>query len=636
MFVVRNLTLMYSDHIIFHDASCTIQPDEKIGIVGRNGAGKSTLLQILSGTIKPDEGTITSDTKKTVSYVPQETTLTSDRTVFDETLTAFSEYCRLHEKAQELERHLNAETADADIVEAYAQVHEQLNQYEYGTLERQALYVLHGLGFSEAGLQQPVYQLSVGWQMRIVLAKQLLHDADFYLFDEPTNHLDLPTKNWFINFLRTMRAGYALISHSRYFLDHACDSILEIERGNIIKYTGNFTTYLEKKEEQRARTAQAKKDQDKEIARKRATIEKFRAKPNKAKMAKAMERELENMTTIEPEPPMPNVSFTFPPITRPGKIVLNVQDVGHSFGDNKLFDHVTCELWRGQKAALIAPNGVGKTTLFNIITGHLACHKGSITFGHNVTTAYFQQDQVRALNHDNTIWEEVRDVTRNISEAKIRTFLGAFLFSGNTIHRPISALSGGEKNRVAMVKTLLQQANLLLLDEPTNHLDIYAKDVLLQAIQQYEGSVLYVSHDREFIEKTADTILELKPDGMIVFHGSYTEYQGHRAREAHHTDTAPTPQAAAPSSQQAANTTPSHSSTYSNKEKRRMHKRLTTLEQQIEKLESERNDTITKLQELSYDDASYQTCLNTLSELESNIATYESEWEQIHQALEKA
>jgi len=626
---------MYRDHIIFHDASCTIQPDEKIGIVGRNGAGKSTLLQILSGTIKPDEGTITSDTKKTVSYVPQETTLTSDRTVFDETLTAFSEYCRLHEKAQELERHLNAETADADIVEAYAQVHEQLNQYAYGTLERQALYVLHGLGFSEAGLQQPVYQLSVGWQMRIVLAKQLLHDADFYLFDEPTNHLDLPTKNWFINFLRTMRAGYALISHSRYFLDHACDSILEIERGNITKYTGNFTTYLEKKEEQRARTAQAKKDQDKEIARKRATIEKFRAKPNKAKMAKAMERELENMTTIEPEPPMPNVSFTFPPITRPGKIVLNVHDVGHSFGDNKLFDHVTCELWRGQKAALIAPNGVGKTTLFNIITGHLACQKGSITFGHNVTTAYFQQDQVRALNHDNTIWEEVRDVTRNISEAMIRTFLGAFLFSGNTIHRPISALSGGEKNRVAMVKTLLQQANLLLLDEPTNHLDIYAKDVLLQAIQQYEGSVLYVSHDREFIEKTADTILELKPDGMIVFHGSYTEYQDHRAREAHHTDTAPTPQAAA-ASQQARNTTPSHSSTYSNKEKRRMHKRLTTLEQQIEKLESERNDAITKLQELSYDDASYHTCLNTLSELESNIATYESEWEQIYQALEEA
>ena len=625
MFIVKNLTLLYGEQVLFHDASCTIQANDKIGIVGRNGAGKSTLLHILTGRHEPDEGTVTRDKKKTVAYVPQETLLESSQTVYDEAFAAFDDYNKLYHKASRLEQDVTSGSADEDTVEEYAQIQESLSQYNPAILRRDTEYVLRGLGFSENAWSQPVNTLSVGWQMRVLLARQLLQKADFYLFDEPTNHLDLPTKEWFLQFLKNMNAGYLLISHARYFLDHACDKTLEVESGNITIFPGNFTHYLNKKEEIRTQKEHTRKQQEKEIARKRETIAKFKEKPSKAKMAKAMERQLEKMELVELEPQMPNVSFKFPSSIRPGKTVLTVDNVAHAFGENRLFHDVSFELRRGQKAALVAPNGVGKTTLFNIITGNLPLQHGSVTFGHNVSTAYFEQDQVRALNHKNTIWQEVRDCTNAVSEAMIRTFLGAFLFSGDAIYKPISALSGGEKNRVAMVKTLLQKANLLFLDEPTNHLDIYAKDILLQAVQQYDGTILYISHDREFIEKTADAIFELTPNGIIEYYGGYQAYQEQRL---HQTIAQPTPQQEqAPQEKQ---TQPKQN----NKARNKLQKQIGAAERRIKQLEQQRDQISEQLHELSYEDDAYQQRLTQITEKQNEIKQQEAELEALLEQME--
>jgi len=631
MFSVHDLTLVHGDQVLFYNAACQIQPDEKVGVVGRNGAGKSTLLDLLSGTQEADEGSIHVDKRKHIAHVPQETTLSSCKSAFDEAFAAFANYLQLTEQLARIEPEVTRGEADTDTIETYAQLQQDLAWYDDGKMRQDTTYVLSGLGFSETGMQQPVNQLSVGWQMRVLLARQLLTQADFYLFDEPTNHLDLHTKQWFLQFLRNMNAGYLLISHSRYFLDHACDAILEIERGNLTHYTGGFTTYLRKKEEYRAQKEHAKKQQEKEIARKRATIERFKAKPAKAKMAKAMEHQLNTMERIELEPPMPQVSFTFPTITRPGKIVLSVENVGHTFGDRQIFHNVSFELRRGQKAALIAPNGVGKSTLFHIIAGNLALQQGHIIFGHNVSCGYFEQDQGNVLHHKNTIWQEVRDVTHNISERMIRTFLGSFLFSGNTIHRPISALSGGEKNRVAMVKVLLKQANLLLLDEPTNHLDIYAKDVLRQAINQYEGTALYVSHDREFIEQTADTVLKLTPNGILEYHGADALEQAHQDDASQYVQRqAPQKEASKP---QPAHTKPSQSK-LSGRERQRIHKQIQRREKELEQLEQQRQELTQRLTSLSYQDPAYHQCLSQLSQIEEDIRIKEHSWEELSQQLE--
>ena len=523
MIHIRNAHLSYGDQILFNDVSLAFLQDQRIGVLGRNGTGKSTLLKIIAGEAQLDEGTVDCDRHKKVGYMPQEVVLLSSKNVLEEALSVSEVYTVGEQEKKSLESRLEGE-ADAETVERYAAVHEQFTAYDAALALERTERVLTGLGFTRKMFEQPVAELSVGWKMRLVLAKLLLEDADFYLFDEPTNHLDLPTKQWFFDFLKQGTFGFLMVSHDRHYLDRACDYILALERSKAHFFRGNLSAYLKEAEQQQRVLETAYHRQQKEITRKEATIERFRAKSSKAKMAKSMERQLGKMERIEIEPIMPTLKVRFPQAVRPGSVVLTLSEVEHAFESNALFKDVTGTLARGERVALVAPNGTGKTTLFNLIAGKYQLQQGDISCGHNVNYAVFEQDQMRALNPKNTVLEEILMAIGDVSESAIRTLLGSFLFRGETIFKKIAVLSGGERNRVAMVKVLLAKANLLLLDEPTNHLDLYAKEVLLQALLQYEGTILFVSHDHSFLESLATRIWELTPQGLNDYPGTYESF----------------------------------------------------------------------------------------------------------------
>jgi ATP-binding cassette, subfamily F, member 3 len=527
MICINNLTLAFGAQKIYDHMSCTIADDDRIGLVGRNGSGKSTLLKLIAEACVSPNSSISIAKNKTVAYFPQEVVLQSDKSIFDETLASFKQLSDLLQKAHTLEKLLEQDSSNTSVLEEYARIQEELIPLNQHKVKAEVQELLTGLGFKPEQFDQPVSQLSVGWKMRVVLAKLLLQNADFYLFDEPTNHLDIVAKDWFLNFLMKASFGFILVCHERYFLNKLCKKILELELGKAKLYTGNYTLYEHQKEHDRLLLEAAYLQQQKEIQTKQATIDRFRYKASKAKMAQSMIKSLEKVERITLPPSPKNVAISFPPVQQSGKTVMQVEHVSYSFDKKQLFKNVTFTLERGDKVALIAPNGAGKTTLFNLISGNYPLQNGKITFGHNVKFAVFDQDQTAALPLEKTIIEAIEESSPRISQQVIRTTLGAFLFSNEDVNKKIKVLSGGEKNRVGMIKILLQDANLLLLDEPTNHLDIPSKEVLLKALQQYHGTILFVSHDQDFINELATKILELTPSGALLYQGNYDTYRYH-------------------------------------------------------------------------------------------------------------
>lgn len=527
MIYITNGSLSYGDQTLFDEINLACAQNQRIGVLGRNGTGKSTLLKIIAGHQKFDDGAVSIEGNKKIGYMPQEVILLSEKTVLEEALSVFDAILLIDKEMKELESQLeNDETGD--LLERYSELCEKSSAYDQAQSKEKTERILTGLGFKRAMFDQPVATLSVGWKMRLVLAKLLLEDADFYLFDEPTNHLDLPTKEWFFDFLKEGRFGFLLVSHDRHYLDHACDYILSISYAKTKLFRGNFTQFAAEEERQRTALEAAYERQQKEITKKEELINRFRAQATKAKMAQSLIKQLDKIERIELEPLLPTVTLSFPQCQRAGQVVLTLKDIEHAFDGKKLFHKVSGYMQRGERIALVAPNGTGKTTLFNLITGAHHLQHGSVSQGHNVKCAVFEQDQLKALNQNNTVIEELLDAVSDIPESTIRTFLGSFLFSGDTIHKKIAVLSGGERNRVAMVKVLLQKANVLLLDEPTNHLDLYAKEVLLQALKLYDGTMLFVSHDHTFLEGLATRIWELTPDGLHDFPGTYESYLAHK------------------------------------------------------------------------------------------------------------
>jgi ATP-binding cassette subfamily F protein 3 len=528
MIKIHNLTVEFGERALFDNISATILPYEKIGLVGRNGAGKSTLLKIIAGQQSYDSGTIEKSGGCSIAYMPQEVVLTSQDTVLHETLKTNPELYKAYTISKILEQKENHFTADEAA--EYAHVLEVMQEHDFKNFYARAQEILSGLGFSQTMQQDGVSKLSGGWKMRIVLAQLLLKDADMYLFDEPTNHLDLPTKKWFLEFLQHTKKGYLLVCHDRYFLDKACSKTLEVFMGDLRVYHGNYTFFLEQKETKDADLRKKYLAQQKEIEEKEAVINRFRAKANKARMAQSMMKQLDKIERIELPPQPPVMNFHFKLEKTSGKQVLEANSLQFGYNpSNPLFSHISFRLDRGQKAALVAANGVGKTTLFNIIAGKLKQQRGSMNFGHNVEFALFDQDQQHVLTPELTIFEEIQSKTQ-ASDQEIRGLLGAFLFSGDDVYKKTKVLSGGERNRVAMVKVLLSKANLLLLDEPTNHLDLESKEVLLKAMQSYQGTILFVSHDQDFINHLATDIFELTPNGLHQYAGNYDSFLYHKAQ----------------------------------------------------------------------------------------------------------
>lgn len=621
MIQLDSLTLAFGARKIFDAISTSIDPQNKIGLVGSNGAGKTTLLSVIAGQSKPDEGTISIPKGFRTAYMPQDVVLVSEKSVLAESLSIFP-WSENLEQLTSVEQQLKQSPEDHELLGRYAELTHTLYDSDYELASAQAKKVLTGLGFSQQQLDQSVAKLSVGWKMRLVLAKLLLQQADFYLFDEPTNHLDLIAKDWFAEFLRNSASGFILVSHDKYFLDTVCSRICELCMGKLTCYTGNYDNFLQQKKA--AQELQEKKylEQQKYIKKQTETIERFKAKATKASMAQSMLKALEKIELIELDHTLKSVRISLAPTKPAGKTVLEIKNLSFSFGDKKIIDHAHLEIKRGHKVALVAPNGIGKTTLLNLIMGKLTPHAGTITFGHQVVPAFFEQDQNRSLNHQNNILQEVESTCQTPDQrARVRTLLGSFLFSGDDVNKKISVLSGGEKNRVAMVKILIQQANFLILDEPTNHLDIQSKDILLDALKQYDGTILFVSHDRTFLNSLATDIVELADYKLWGYSGNYDEYLYHK----HHlNDTQKTKE---PQKQAPKKSTKASHATQKKEQKGSPLKLLKTLETKIMKLEQEQKTVTEQFATLLYGTTAYQKATERLKKITQELQELYVQWE---------
>jgi ATP-binding cassette subfamily F protein 3 len=622
MITASNVSLAFGQRELFKNISFSIEKNQKIGLVGRNGSGKSTLLKVLCDQQGIDEGQISVEKHVKIAYLPQEVVLTSQRSILDEALTTFGSLVDLNYELEALKAEKELSPAQ---LEHFVFLQNELSDKNFDQLIVQAKKMLTALGFEQNRLQRPVTELSVGWKMRLVLAKLLLQKADFYLFDEPTNHLDIVAKDWFLDFLKHSNTGFILISHDRFFLDELCENIFEIERGNLKIYKGNYSSYLEQKEKDETILLAQFQAQQKHIKKTTDLINRFRAKASKANMAQSLLKSLEKIELIEIEPKPPKVRLNFSNVKRTGDIVLSVKNICKSFNSQNLFKNVSFDIVRGDKVALVAANGKGKTSLLNLITGKYPNECGTIKFGHNVEPVFFEQDQEASLNKNRTVLEEAESIcTTSEMRLRVRGLLGAFLFSGDDVEKRISVLSGGEKNRVAMVKILLKDANFLILDEPTNHLDIQTKEILLDALTQYPGTILFVSHDRTFIDKLATRVLELLPDKIINYPGNYESYLYHKKQVELQGQTRATPE-------KANITEPKKSS--SSKEWYEQKKRLGFVERKIDSLEKELLELNQKFEALQYASDEFQHAFKRINEIKEQLDSLYKEWEELQEKI---
>jgi ATP-binding cassette subfamily F protein 3 len=620
MIYADKINLSFGSQPIFEDLSFSIQQDQKVGLVGRNGSGKSTLLRAIVDNDVLDGGALTFFSGKKIAYLPQNVVLASERSIIDETIRAIEEVARLLDKSELLQKQMATDHSN-ETAQEYANVQAALAEYNIEYLQAQAKRILHGLGFKTEQFNMPVSTLSVGWKMRVVLAKLLLQDADFYLFDEPTNHLDLIAKEWFLSFLKNASFGFMLVCHERYFMDELCTHILSLERGKGHMYTGNYSKFVAQKKHDDELLRAAYVNQQKDIKQRKETIERFRAKASKAKMAQSMIKALEKIEIIELPHTQKTMSFNFQAIKPSGRIVVEARNLGYAFDGKTIFENVSFIIERGQKVAIVAANGVGKTTLLNVINKKLPLQKGTVTFDMQATCALFEQDQNKMLDQNATIVQNITELCPKKSEQAIRTMLGAFLFSGDDVNKKVSVLSGGEKNRVGMVATLLHDANLLMLDEPTNHLDIESKETLLKALQSYTGTMIFVSHDRDFINDLATHILELTPTGAFFYHGNFDSY----VYQKQHNGQMPEPKKEKAVVVEEKIST----STKSNKELYLLRKESNRLERMVSKAEEKIAELTKKSTESTWGSAESAAIQQELEALKEKHAALTAEWEKI-------
>jgi ATP-binding cassette subfamily F protein 3 len=518
----------FGPRVLFLEADWLIRNDEKTALVGANGTGKSTLMKILCGLETLDYGTLEKTRGISIGYLPQEGLQLTGRTVFDECLTVFDE---LHEMEREIEQlagqlgeldHKGAEYESA--AERYSLLQDRFHALDGYALDAQVGSVLTGLGFGKEDWARQTDEFSGGWQMRIALAKLLLAKPNLLLLDEPTNHLDLETRNWLEDYLRSYPFGYILISHDRYFLDVTIDRTVEIWNKHLTIYQGNYTKYLKQKDERREQLMAAYRNQRERIEHLEAFINRFRYQATKARQVQSRIKELEKIERIEVPEEEAVIHFRFPQPPPSGRIVAEAEGLGKSYGPKQVFEGGRFTIERGDRVALVGVNGAGKSTLIKLLTGDEAPTAGSIRLGHNVIAEYFAQDQYKVLDPEARMLDDMSRAARRVPEVELRSLLGCFLFSGDDVFKPLGVLSGGERNRYALARILVSPANLLLLDEPTNHLDMRAKDVLLEALAGYSGTVIFVSHDRYFIDRLATRVLEIEGGAVTAYEGNYEDY----------------------------------------------------------------------------------------------------------------
>ena len=525
----------FGHKLLFENVDWLITPQDRIGLVGANGTGKSTVMKILAGLETLDHGSITIARGISAGYLPQDGLTLSGRTVFAECMAVFDRLSAMEAEMEALTRSMSELPHDsleyAQVADRYHRLELEFHTRDGYALEAKVGSVLTGLGFAKQDWTRLTDEFSGGWQMRLALAKLLLQQPNLLLLDEPTNHLDLEARNWLEGYLNEYPYAFVLISHDRYFLDVTVRKTVEIWNQQVFFYPGNYEKYLAQKTQRREQIEAAYRTQRERIEQLEAFINRFRYQATKAKQVQSRIKELEKIERIEVPPDEKTIHFTFPQPKPSGRLVVECSDVAKSYGAKKVFRDVSFTIQRGDRIALVGVNGAGKSTLIKLLTRIEPLTAGTMRLGHNVEPDYFAQDQYKELDTSRRMLDDLSDVAPQKTMTEVRGLLGCFLFSEDDVFKPIGVLSGGERNRYALARMLLHPSNFLLLDEPTNHLDMRAKDVLLESLEKYNGTVVFVSHDRYFIDKLATRVFEIGDGHVEVFPGNYEDYLWRKKQE---------------------------------------------------------------------------------------------------------
>ena len=528
MLQLDNLTKEFAGKPLFSNINWHLPKGERVGLVGDNGAGKSTLMRIITGEVESSSGELRLAKGATVGYLPQEGIVTRGKSLFSEGLAALADLQAMEQELKELEGRMTTVPYDApeheSLLERYGMVQEQFRVCGGYAMEAEVATVLDGLGFVRTDWEKDCGDFSGGWQMRIALARLLLQKPNILLLDEPTNHLDIEARNWLEEYLRAYPYSVILVSHDRFFLDQVCHRITEVWNHTLTDYHCSYSSYLVQREERVSALRETKRRQDEEVEAMEDFIRRFRYNANKASLVQSRIKQLEKIERIVLPPERKKIRFRFPSPPKSGRVVMELCGISKSYGEKRVLENIDLIIESGERIALVGHNGAGKSTLMRILNGEES-QAGERKIGHNVSLDYFAQDQAQVMDPQKSAYEELLAASPYDMVPQLRDILGAFLFSGDDINKKVGVLSGGEKNRLALARMLLKPANLLLMDEPTNHLDLFSKDVLLDALRSFGGTVVFVSHDRHFIDGLATRVVEVEDGKLTFFLGDYEYYQ---------------------------------------------------------------------------------------------------------------
>jgi len=629
----------YGHKLLFEGVDWLITPKDRIGLVGANGTGKSTLLKVLGGLETLDYGSISIAKGISAGYLPQDGLTLSGRTVFAECMSVFSKLRAMEEEMEQLTASMSeldhASAEYAQVADRYQRVEHEFQARDGYAIEAQVGSVLTGLGFRKDDWDRQTDEFSGGWQMRIALAKLLLQKPNLLLLDEPTNHLDLEARNWLEEYLTEYPYAFVLISHDRYFLDVTVGKIVEIWNKRIHFYAGNYDKYEEQKTQRREQLEAAYRNQRERIEQLEVFINRFRYQATKAKQVQSRIKELEKMNRIELPEEEKTIHFSFPQPKASGRIVSEFAGIAKSYGEKEVFRDVSFMIERGDRIALVGVNGAGKSTLIKLLAGKEPPSAGAYRLGHNVQADYFAQDQYKELDQDARIFDDLAELSPRSTQTELRSLLGCFLFSADEVFKRIGVLSGGERNRYALLRMLLHPANFLLLDEPTNHLDMRAKDVLLEALSKYTGTVVFVSHDRYFIDKLATRVFEIGDGRVEVYPGNYEDYRWRKGGGAARLQeaVAAAPAAVQPVNGNGAAPAESKSKRLNPIKRKQMEDRVRELEHEITRMEAAIAECESALQTFVSADET-QRLTQELEKHKRSLQAKVQEWEELGQALE--
>lgn len=631
MIAINNLTFEIGARALYDEANWHIKPGEKIGLIGANGTGKTTLLKIIVGDYQPTHGTISMAKDLKMGYLNQDLlSYQSDKSILHVAMEAFERQNQLHTEIEALLKKLETDYSD-DLLNKLSDRQQEFEALDGYSIEYRAHEILAGLGFSEADTHRKLSEFSGGWRMRVMLARILLQSPDILLLDEPTNHLDLPSIQWLENYLQAFEGAIVIVSHDRYFLDRVVKKIVESRKGKLIPYAGNYSFYLEEKGLREEIQSGQYKNQQAKIRQEERLIERFRAKASKAKMVQSRVKALEKLDRVDDvDDDNPSVNFSFKFSKQSGRHVVRIEDIHKSYPGVPILKNATATIEKGDKIALIGANGRGKSTLLRVIAGADKSFEGVCETGHNVTQTFFAQHQLEALHLENEILRELQAFAPKHTETELRSILGCFLFTGDDAFKKIKVLSGGEKSRVALAKALTADANFLVLDEPTNHLDIASVNILIQALKQFEGTFIVVSHDRYLLDNVANKIWFIEDQLIKEYPGTYAEYEEWQSKRV-----IPTKKVEAVKKEDPKPVKHKPNNETRDQELRKLNQTLKKLEQEIAQMESDLRSTEAELAKESVyaNPEKLAEATRRFQQLEPRLHKAQQEWERIMEEI---